>query len=154
MKKIALKIILAFIMLASIANGTYAQNTEGDKILGVWEVGSGKARIKVTKYGEKYAGKIVWLLNPKYEDGTPKTDKNNSDEAKRTVPLLGYTNLIGFEYTGNNKWEKGTIYDAENGNTYNCTITVINDNTLEVRGYIGVSLFGRTDTWKRVLLKK
>ena len=154
MKKIALKLILAFSLLSLLTNSGYAQSSDGDKMLGVWEVGSGKARVKVTKYGEKYAGKMVWLLNPKYEDGTPKTDKNNTDESKRSVPLLGYTILIGFEYTGNNKWEKGTIYDPENGNTYNCTITNIDDNTLEVRGYIGVSLFGRTDTWKRVIIKK
>ena len=117
-------------------------------------MGSGKARVKVSKYGEKYAGKMVWLLNPKYEDGTPKVDKNNFDKSKISFPLLGYTMLIGFEYVGNNKWDNGTIYDPENGNTYNCVITRIDDNTLEVRGYIGVSLFGRTDTWKRVILKK
>jgi len=137
-----------------LTNKACAQNSDGDKILGVWEVGSGKARVKVSKYGEKYAGKMVWLLNPKYEDGTPKVDKNNFDKSKISFPLLGYTMLIGFEYVGNNKWDNGTIYDPENGNTYNCVITRIDDNTLEVRGYIGVSLFGRTDTWKRVILKK
>lgn len=125
-----------------------------NKIIGLWEVGSGKARVKIVSYGEKFAGRLVWLKEPTYPDGTVKVDKNNQDETKRTVPLLGFTNLIGFVDKGNGKYEDGTIYDPENGNTYNCTITLTDDNTLEVRGYIGVSLFGRTDIWKRVVLKK
>jgi len=154
MGKIAFKLILAFSLVGLLTKSAYTQDKDGDKMLGVWEVGSGKARVKISKYGEKYTGKIVWLLNPKSEDGTPKVDKNNSDESKRSVPLLGNTILIGFEYVGDSKWDNGTIYDAENGSTYSCVITLADNNTLEVRGYIGVSLFGRTDTWKRVIIKK
>ena len=80
-------------------------------------------------------------------------DKNNPDETKRTTPLLGYNNLLGFSYKGKSEYDGGTIYDPENGNAYNCNISLKDDNTLEVRGYIGVSLFGRTDTWKRVTVK-
>lgn len=154
MKKNVLKLVLIFSLFSVFTSGSFAQTSEGDKILGVWEVGSGKARVKVTKYGEKYAGKMVWLLNPKYDDGTPKMDKNNPDESKRNVPLLGYTMLLGFEYTGDGKYENGTIYDPESGSTYHCEIKMTDENTLDVRGYIGVQMFGRTDKWKRVILKK
>lgn len=126
---------------------------ESDKIIGVWEVGSGKARVKITKYGDKFGGKIVWLKEPNYPDGTKKVDKNNPDEAKRTTPLLGYNNLLGFSYKGKSEYDGGTIYDPENGSTYNCVISLEDDNTIKVRGYIGVQLFGRTDTWKRVMVK-
>jgi uncharacterized protein (DUF2147 family) len=143
-----------FAVLLMVSPSGFAQEAEGDKIIGVWEVGSGKARVKIAKYGEKYAGKIVWLREPNYEDGTPKVDKNNPDESKRKTPLLGYSNMKGFVYSGKNKYEEGTIYDPENGSNYNCLITMIDENTLEVRGYIGVQLFGRTDTWKRVIIKK
>jgi len=139
-----------------ILNITKAQTTEvaeSDKIVGVWEVGSGKARVKITKYGDKFGGKIVWLKEPNYPDGTKKVDKNNPDESKRTTPLLGYNNLLGFSYKGKSEYDGGTIYDPENGNVYNCVIALKDENTLEVRGYIGVQLFGRTDTWKRVTLK-
>jgi uncharacterized protein (DUF2147 family) len=53
-----------------------------------------------------------------------------------------------------NSYEDGTIYDPENGKTYSCTIEMVNANTLNVRGYIGISLIGRTDVWKRVVYKK
>lgn len=144
-------ISLLLIFFASI-NLLFAQNSEADKILGTWLVGSGKAHIKISKYGDKYQGKIVWLKEPKNEKGENKVDKNNPDVNKRKLPLLGITNMIGFKYIGDKQWQNGTIYDAESGKTYSCNIKMLDDATLEVRGYVGVSLFGRTDTWKRVSL--
>ena len=141
------------ILILTISKAQTPEVLESDKIIGIWEVGSGKARVKITKYGDKFGGKIVWLKEPTYPDGTKKVDKNNPDETKRTVPLLGFNNLLGFSFKGKSEYDGGTIYDPENGNVYNCNITLKDDNTLEVRGYIGVSLFGRTDNWKRVILK-
>lgn len=141
------------ILILNISKAQTAEVAESDKIVGVWEVGSGKARVKITKYGDKFGGKIVWLKEPTYPDGTKKVDKNNPDETKRTTPLLGYNNLLGFSYKGKSEYDGGTIYDPENGSVYNCNISLQDNNTIEVRGYIGVSLFGRTDTWKRVTLK-
>jgi uncharacterized protein (DUF2147 family) len=56
----------------------------------------------------------------------------------------------GFEFKSENNWEKGTIYDPENGKTYSCKIYLENKNTMKIRGYIGISLIGRTDTWTRI----
>ena len=56
-------------------------------------------------------------------------------------------------YKGNNEWADGTIYDPLNGSTYSCTIKMTNANTLDIRGYIGVSALGRTDVWKRMVVK-
>lgn len=131
----------------------FAQS-EGDAILGVWETGSGKARVKIDKVGDKFFGKVVWLREPLNEEGKPKVDKNNPDEKLRTIPLLGYKLIKDFSFKGEKAWEDGTIYDPENGSTYSCTIKMTDENTLDVRGFIGVSLFGRTDVWKRIQLKK
>jgi uncharacterized protein (DUF2147 family) len=57
--------------------------------------------------------------------------------------------LWGFNYSKENNWEDGKIYDPKNGKTYSCKIKMTNPNNLEVRGFIGVSLIGRTDTWTR-----
>lgn len=151
-----MKNLLFLITSILVMNTSKAQTPEileSDKIVGVWETGSGKARVKISKYGDKFGGKIVWLKEPTYPDGTKKVDKNNPDETKRATPLLGYNNLLGFSYKGKSEYDGGTIYDPENGNVYNCQISLKDENTLEVRGYIGVSLFGRTDTWKRVTIK-
>ncbi|MEM6523967.1 MAG: DUF2147 domain-containing protein [Bacteroidota bacterium] len=149
MKQIMLSAAFIFLFLSA----ALAQE-DADAILGVWESGSGKARIKIDKSGDKYYGRIVWLREPKDENGKPKVDKNNPDEKLRNKPLLGYRMLKNFSFVGDKTWEDGTIYDPENGSTYSCTIEMKNKNTLDVRGFIGVSLFGRTDVWKRVIIKK
>lgn len=148
MKKIKFTLILVLTLSVTFLYGQ--SNSEGDKILGEWLVGSQKAHVKITKYGEKYGGKIVWLKTPTYEDGKPKVDKNNPDIIRKTLPLMGLSNLLGFIYTGNNTWEEGTIYDPENGKTYSCIIKMDDVNTLKVRGFIGIQMVGRTDIWKRV----
>jgi uncharacterized protein (DUF2147 family) len=148
------KVLLLLFMLTSVNSGLLLAQSETDAILGVWESGSGKARVKIDKVSDKFFGKIVWLKEPNSEEGKPKVDKNNPEEKLRTTPLLGYRMLKDFSYKEEKTWEDGTIYDPENGSTYSCTIKMTDENTLEVRGFIGVSLFGRTDVWKRIQLKK
>lgn len=146
-----------FALMAVVAFSAFIMkpaNSEGDKIVGVWEPGHGKAKVKIEKIADKYYGKIVWLLEPIDPDtNKPKVDKNNPDESMRNVPLKGYRILKDFVYKGNGEWAEGTIYDPENGSTYSCEIKMKDDNTLDIRGYIGVRTFGRTDTWKRLQMK-
>ena len=129
-----------------------AQNkiNQPDAILGTWLTGSGKGKVNIYKNGDVFFGKIVWLKNPTYEDGKQKVDKNNPDESKRNSPLMGLNMLKEFKYDKNNKWINGKIYDPENGKEYSCTITLREEKLMDVRGYIGISLIGRTDTWFRV----
>jgi uncharacterized protein (DUF2147 family) len=124
-------------------------NGEADRIVGTWLTNEGKAKISIAKYGDKYGGKIIWLKVPLNEKGQPKTDAKNPDAAKKNNPLIGLSNLLGFSYVGNNAYENGTIYDPANGKTYSCNIKLEGD-VLKVRGYIGVSLLGRTEEWTRV----
>jgi uncharacterized protein (DUF2147 family) len=63
--------------------------------------------------------------------------------------LRGITILQGFHYAGEQVWQGGTIYDPNSGKTYKSTITLVDRNTLKVRGFVGVSLFGRSHTWTR-----
>lgn len=125
-----------------------------DAILGVWKTGEGNAMVKIYKNGNKYQGRVVWLKEPiDPETGKAKLDKNNSDLAAKSKPVLGLINIWGFVPKGDNVWDEGNIYDPKNGNTYSSTIKLINSNSLEVRGYIGVSIIGRTDTWTRQVAK-
>lgn len=147
MKRTSLFFILS-ILLITFANTSTQVNA--DDILGIWQTGSGKARVHIKKAGTKYYGQIVWLKIPLNTEGKPKHDINNPDISKRQHPLIGLHMLLGFEHVGGNKWENGTIYDPENGKTYSCKAELINENSLNIRGYIGFSLIGRTDTWTRV----
>ena len=147
-KKIS--ILLAAVFFSSI---TFAQE-DADKIVGVWKNGEGTGMVKIYKNGDHYQGKIVWLKEPiDPETGKPKLDKNHPVDSVRNRPVIGLINTWGFVYKGEKTWEDGKIYDPKNGNTYSCTIKLKNENTLDVRGYIGISLIGRTDTWTRQVSK-
>jgi uncharacterized protein (DUF2147 family) len=143
LKQSLLTLLLMF--LTSVA--ALADNP--DAVLGVWKNGEGTGMVQIYKNGDKYFGRIVWLKVLNNPDGTPRTDVNNPTEAARSKALRGLVNMRDFKYVGNNKWEDGQIYDPKNGSDYSCEMTLIDPNTLEVRGFIGVSLFGRTDVWKR-----
>ena len=109
-----------------------AQNA--DAILGVWNNTEKDARIE-----------IVWLQEPT-ENGKPKLDKNNADKSLRNQPIMGMKLLKGFVYD-DGSWEDGTIYDPKNGKTYSCVMNLKNPEVLEVRGYVGFSMLGRTVEW-------
>ncbi len=155
MKKIVFS-TLFLLFSAFLLQGFYpAQGVEADMLVGVWEPSHGKARVKVEKIADKYYGKIVWLREPiDPATSAAKVDKNNPDESMRQVPLKGYRLLKDFTYAGEGEWNDGTIYDPENGNNYSCVIKAKDVNTLDIRGFIGVKTFGRTDVWKRVSIKK
>jgi uncharacterized protein (DUF2147 family) len=141
-------LILPFLFLVSSAFVSASNNP--DAIVGVWKTGEGTAMVRIYKNGDKYQGKVVWLKEPiDPETGKPKLDKNQSDEAAKKRPILGLINIWGFVSKDDNTWDEGNIYDPKNGNTYSSTMKLLNANTLEVRGFIGVSLIGRTDTWTR-----
>lgn len=146
---------LFLIVLLPLLLGSFARPLQSaDAIVGVWKNGEGTGMIKIIKNGEKYQGRIVWLKEPNDpETGKPKVDKNHPDEAVRNRPVLGLTNTWGFVYKGDGEWDEGKIYDPKNGNTYDCTIKLKDQNTIEVRGYVKISLIGRTDIWTRQVAK-
>ncbi len=151
-----MKTIFLFLLVMCGVNRMHAQEAS-DAVLGNWKNGEGSGIIYIYKTTSgHYAGKIVWLKEPiDPETGQPKLDKRNPDESKRTEPTLGLVNMHGFTYNSESKeWENGSIYDPKVGKEYSCKMKLKDQNTLEVRGYIGVSMFGRTDTWTRQIKKK
>ncbi|OIN57483.1 DUF2147 domain-containing protein [Arsenicibacter rosenii] len=122
-----------------------------DAIVGTWLNGTKKGHIQLYKQGDKYFGKIVWLKEPNDPaTGKPKTDVKNENAANHNRPVLGLVNLTNFEYDGGNVWDEGKIYNPEDGKTYSCKLTLKDANTLDVRGFVGISLIGKTQTWTRV----
>lgn len=116
---------------------------------GLWLDQSGKAAIRIAPCGSQLCGRIAWLRAPLDEAGKPKTDIHNNDAALRARPLCGLPLLAGFDADGANAWSGGTIYDPESGSTYQSTMRLEPDGTLRVRGYVGISLLGRSQTWTR-----
>jgi uncharacterized protein (DUF2147 family) len=138
MKKALLS--LATLLLLSV---TALANSGADAILGEWLSQEKDGKILIFKQGDQYFGKISWGKTP------GRKDTNNPDEKLRNRDLLGTVILKNFKFTGS-AWENGIIYDPNSGKTYDCILKVKDGNkTLDIRGFVGSPMFGRTSTWSR-----
>ncbi len=115
---------------------------------GRWLSGDGEGWIRVSIVGDSLIGVIAGSTEPTPGE-PPRRDDKNPDPELRDRLLDGMTIMKGFKFTDEGKWTGGTVYDPNSGNTYKCTLTQVDHNTLKIRGYIGISLFGRSDTWTR-----
>jgi len=134
------------ILLASclfIIFNVFAQNSE---IIGRWKTiddntGDTESIIEVFKKSDgKYYGKLVQMLVKPYNDNCVKCKDD-----RKNKPLVGLEIIRGLSKDGD-EFTGGTITDPKNGKSYKCTITREGDK-LNVRGYIGFSLIGRTQLW-------
>ncbi|MGC8864838.1 MAG: DUF2147 domain-containing protein [Bacteroidales bacterium] len=132
---------------------TYAQTYKSIDINGIWLNQDEDAKIEIYENGKKFFGKIVWLKTPiDPETNKPKVDKHNPDPSMRNRPTLGLEILKGFTFDGKDEWKDGTIYDPKSGKTYSCYMRLESKNKLKIRGFIGVSMLGRTTYWTRSTL--
>ena len=147
--------VLAFLVTVAVA-APLAAAAEAEAILGLWRTAptdQGYAHVEVTRREGAYEGRIVWLSEPDFppgdpDAGRPKADRLNPDAELRGQPILGLKLMTGFRYSDGG-WRGGRIYDPETGKTYRCVIRLDEDGALRVRGYIGISLLGRTTVWLR-----
>jgi len=142
-----MKFQLLFFLFSTLPLSLNAQS-KADEVLGIWVTDDGKARIEIYKEAGKYSGKIVWLKEPKNEKGEIKLDKENPNDELSKRPILGINLVSGFTFDGDDRWEDGEIYDPESGKTYSSHMK-LKRGKLEIRGYIGISMFGRTVVWTR-----
>jgi len=142
------KIVRAVLIMLAVVSISQIVKAQTDPIEGLWynDIKSGKILITRAPNG-KFYGKVVWLKEP-LKDGKPKVDELNEDPKLRSRPRLGLPVLMDFVKDGDNKYTNGKIYDPLNGKTYSCKMT-LKGKELDIRGYIGISLFGRTTTWTR-----
>ena len=133
------------LICASLGNSE-AANAQ-DPIEGQWFDEKGNARIEIYRAADnKFYGKVAWLREP-LRNGRPKVDENNPDPKYRSQPILGMMVLSGFVKDGD-EYEDGIVYDPKHGKRYSCKMKLEGDR-LEVRGYMGISLVGRSTTWTR-----
>jgi uncharacterized protein (DUF2147 family) len=121
---------------------------QADKIIGIWVPAKGTSQIRIFKATNgKYYGKVEWL-----EKDKDKLDVNNPDQAQQDKKILGSMILKDFSYNADkNRWEGGTVYDPDNGKTYDCFMWFNGDeNTMTLKGYVlGMKFVGRAEDWKR-----
>jgi uncharacterized protein (DUF2147 family) len=148
--------IFSFLVGLAIAAASAHATAGPEDILGIWNTEDKEAEIMIYKCGVKHCGKIVWSREPDYpadskegKPGTPILDHNNPDPKLRRCPLIGLQILYDFTFSDDNQWKGGRIYNPDNGKTYSGTITLVSPHQLNLRGFVGISLIGRTSTWTR-----
>ena len=142
-----------FFILLMAATSCFAA---GPDIVGTWFNQAKDAKIDIFQCGKDFCGKIVWLKEPVYlagskegTPGTPKIDTKNPDASHRKDPVMGMQIVNGLQSASNGQWKNGKIYDPDSGKTYSAKATLVSPDELDLRGFIGVSLLGRTEKWTR-----
>ncbi len=129
--------------------GLFSLMINAQKLEGKWqtiddETGEAKSIIEIYKKNNAFYGKVVQLLQKEDQNRTCIHCTGN----KKDKPIVGLEILEGLSKSGN-AFSGGKILDPKNGKTYKCNIEFVNNNEIKVRGYIGISLIGRSQTWKR-----
>jgi len=151
MKKLSMLIALVGIMILPMMQ-VQAQEFKADDVLGNWntiddETGRKKSIVEIYKEGDKLYGKIIKLFRLPDEDPDPICDECDEDDPRYNQKVNGMVILKGLEWDGD-EWDDGKILDPKNGKVYSCKLW-IEDGDLQVRGYMGFSLIGRSQTWIR-----
>lgn len=139
-------VILCAFMLLSYP--IWASDENG--IVGKWRDHKGEAIVEIYKKGDKFFGRLCWLKEPYDKKGCVRKDLNNPEIAKRNRELEGIEILHNFSYDEDGVWTGGKIYDPRSGKTYDCKLSLHGSDKLYIRGFIGFSLIGKTETMVRM----
>jgi len=132
--------LLSTSVFAASLNGTQWQTID-DK------TGEKKAIIQLNESNGKVSGKIIKVLNKE----EAKAVCTKCPGSLKNKPIEGLQILSGLKADGNNKWSDGKLVDPESGKTYSGKLTLSdNGQSLDLRGYVGSPLFGRSQTWQRI----
>jgi uncharacterized protein (DUF2147 family) len=140
--------MLAMLMVM-LAGGTYA---DAASPAGVWRTIDDKSKkersvIRITESGGEFRGVVEKLFDEPGED--PAHLCKDCKGERKDKPIIGMTILWGLKKDGDG-WGGGEILDPKNGKIYRAKMSLSEDgNSLNVRGFIGISLIGRSQTWHR-----
>ena len=114
-----------------------------DDIFGEWWTEKKDGRIRFSKYRNgTYTGVLTWSKKPR-----PDTENDNPKLRSRSV--VGIILMWGLRYDADGEFEDGDVYNPEDGNTYRFEAKVLDASTLKIRGYMGLSILGQSQIWKR-----
>jgi len=139
MRKIITGIILT--CLSIFAQSFTVKQFAPNQIIGLYWSPKKDAKIEIYLKGDRFFGKSVWVA-------TPRKDAKNPNKSLQNRDILGLEFLTKFTYD-DGIYNGGEIYDPETGKTYSCKMS-LDGSKLKVRGYLGISLFGRTEYFERV----
>lgn len=142
MKKIKVSILLVFLVSVFSVNA--------QSVIGKWKTfddstGDAKSIVEITEKDGKIYGKVIEILNPEKKNAKC----NNCPDSDKDKPVLGLYVIKGLSKDGK-EYSNGKILDPNSGKLYKCSVSLDGNDKLKVRGYVGISAFGRNQIWTRV----
>ncbi len=137
-----------FAIIISLFFFAYTSAQKKKDVVGYYRSADNTSIFKFYKSGEKYVGKLVWMKHPE------RLDTMNPDATERNKKLLGSILAYGLIFDGKNQWKEGFVYDATKGKTFSCQITRDEKGNIEMRGYIGVPILGKSEFFTKVSFKE
>ncbi len=148
--KLVLNTSLIAIFIFTTSLSFEKTHTSSDKILGTWLSSDKDLKVEIYKNGENYFGKVVWFAcEPQTPDMNAFKDTENPNPALRNRKWLGMNVLEGLKFNNKGYWCDGKIYDPNSGHTFSTVVRLQNNETIQVKGYWGIELFGQTLTFNR-----
>lgn len=151
-----MKYHLIFLYVVCFTSYIFSQTVHADMILGKYKATGTKKdtysiiEIRKDEFG-KYCGFVVYADPSTDSKGNPIYDVNNPEPSKRKIRIDKIQVLSNFTFSSkHNEWSGGRVYNPEDGEYYKTIIKFDNSNTLKLRGYIGIPLFGKTVYWPKI----
>ena len=139
MKNLKISFVITFIICSFSSKISSSIITdESEKIIGIWFTDDKTSKIQIYKNESEYFGKIIWMAS------------KPSKEDLKIKPKIGYQIFRKFTFEGKKVWSGGQVSDPRSGMTVSGKMTLKDENTLNVRGYVGAPMFGKTVVLLRV----
>lgn len=159
---LTLRLFQSAMIVVAAAWAIRAAPAQAAEPYGLWLTQAKTAHVEVYRCADPkrgpVCGKVVWLKEAINPDQSPAAsvedvrDLLNEDPRQRGRKMLGLELFSGFTNSPDEKdvWSDGEIYNAEDGKTYSARITLLDADTLRLRGYVGIPLLGKTQVWTRL----
>lgn len=139
--------------LALMSPASFAQTTQTEPIVGNWKTiddktNQPKSIIRIELVDQKLQGTVVKIFTAPGDRPDPVCEQ--CKDHRKDKPVIGMTIMSGLKKTSSTLWEGGEILDPNNGSIYKVKLNLDAEaKVLSVRGYVGVPMVGRTQTWIR-----
>jgi uncharacterized protein (DUF2147 family) len=145
-----MKVAPILALAAALLSTASASAADAPSAVGFWVTANHGAVIAISECGDHLCGNLVQFRDDDPPGNWP-LDTHNPDTARRGDPLCNIMLMGGLKPAAGKvpKWEDGWVYDPENGSTYSAQMQLDGPDVLKLRGYLGISLLGRTETWTR-----
>jgi uncharacterized protein (DUF2147 family) len=133
-----------------LAQADTPSRTGESVLLGEWWTENNEGIVKFAKYPDgTYRGTTTCCKPKRYTDESPETDIHNPNPKLRTRSPIGIVIIWKLVYE-DGEYTGGYVYNPRDGKTYHIQVKVIDQNTIKIRGYLGLPVFGQSQVWKRV----